>query len=181
MSSARRAAVASTWLEQLQFNMGRGQPFLVRGPDASYVIEGTYRRRVPSGLLASALEEVFGAARTASVDELERWGQSAPVEVLEGPMGAPFVVVGGRRLPIRGLPLPHPVSAEEMEQFPEGPELNLATANVARAQFASAVSGKYQLEQARGVLAREGPLRGTATLARRAGQRLRRAFGRAGE
>ncbi|MGH8984409.1 MAG: hypothetical protein ACRDY6_11120 [Acidimicrobiia bacterium] len=175
MTNTRRASMASSWLGQLQPNGGGPEPFLVRGPGGVvFVIEGGHRRRVSSGLLVAALEQVFGPARGVDAAEYERWAEMAPVEVLEGPKGGPFVIAGGRRLPIRGLPLPHPVDKEEMDRFPEGPELDVAAANVARARFERAVVGRYQWERARGVLSREGMLRGSATLWRRATHRLRR-------
>jgi hypothetical protein len=175
--SLPRGSVASVWLEQLQLDAGAGDPFLVRRSNGrTYVIEGDHRREVRAGLLAAALEQMLGPARDVGDDELERWTDSVPVEVLEGPKGAPFVVVGSRRLPIRGLPLPHPVSYYEMQMFPEGQELNVASANVSRARFEGALSGKHQVQRARAIIEREGnPVRGAAVIARRAARRLRQA------
>jgi hypothetical protein len=143
-----RASLASAWVEQLAFTARAAAPALVRRADgAMFVVEGPVRRAVPSGLIAAAIADHFGDPRDARGDELERCSEGPPVEVLEGPRGAPFVVVGGRRLPLRGLPLPHPVTAEEMQSFPEGPELNVAAANVARSRFEEALSGRYQLRR----------------------------------
>ena len=47
----------------------------------------------------------------------------SPSDVL--PHRPPFLLVDGQRLPIRGLPLPHPVSTDLMLSFPEGPEVRI--------------------------------------------------------
>jgi hypothetical protein len=174
MTNTSRGSMASGWVEQLQGATSGAEPFLVRGPRrGAFVVESGHRRKVSSGLLLAALAEAFGPARAVNAAEFDSWSDGPPVEVLEGPRGAPFVIVGGRRLPIHGLPLPHPVDKEAMERFPEGPELDLASANVPRASFERAVAGKYQVGQARAVIEREGVLHGTQTLARRAARRLR--------
>jgi hypothetical protein len=171
----RRGSRAGAWLEQLYLNAGAGDPFLVRVPSGrTYVVEGQHRREIKSGLLAAALEQRFGAVREAEEEELQRWAEGAPVEVLEGPSGPAFVIVGGRRLPIRGIPLPYPVGADEMQLFPEGEELNVSAANVPRTRLEHALTGRLQVQRVRSVLAREGLLRSSATLARRGAGRLRR-------
>ena len=106
--------------------------------------------------------------------ELGGWGESAPVEVLEGPKGSPFVIVGGKRWPVRGLPLPHPVSAELMQLFPEGVELNVAASNVSRTQFERAVTGRYHVDRVKALLRRQGTVTGARTLARKAGDKVRK-------
>ena len=63
--------------------------------------------------------------------DVERWSLGPPVEVLEAGTGAAFLVVGGRRLPLRGLPLPYLVSTNDMLLFPEGQELNVAAPRAA--------------------------------------------------
>src|SRR5438046_1382369 len=80
-----------------------------------------------------------------------------PVEVFDSGSGPAFLVVGGRRLPLRGLPLPYLVSSEDMLLFPEGEELNVA----ASTRWAPPSRGK----RVRTVLENEGPVRGTANLA----------------
>jgi Sulfotransferase family len=47
------------------------------------------------------------------------------VEVLEAAQGAPFLILGGQRLPIRGLPLPHPLADIDAVAFPEGDEIDV--------------------------------------------------------
>lgn len=169
----RRASETSAWIQQLERHAGGAPPILVRAASGRiYVVEGDHRREVRAGLLVPALERLLGEARAVHDRDLDQWPASAPVEVLEGPKGSPFVIVGGKRWPIRGLPLPHPVSAEVTELFPEGVELNVAATNVSRAQFERAVSGKYHLARARAVLRRHGALKGSATILRRVRGRL---------
>src|SRR6476469_5451357 len=58
--TVRRANVASAWLEQLQLQ-GGGNPSLVRTPKRGmFVVEGTLRRQIKSGLIFLALARVFG-------------------------------------------------------------------------------------------------------------------------
>jgi hypothetical protein len=160
----RRVAEGGSWLEQLQMH-GGGQPFLVQTPTRRlYVIDGDLRRQVKAGMLFAALTRVLGAPRELSDHDLERWSPGPPVEVLEADSGPAFVVVGGRRLPLRGLPLPYLVSSEDMLLFPEGEELNIA------ASFRPAPRSRSA--RAREVLRKEGPVRGGAKLARAAVRRI---------
>ncbi len=170
----RRASIAANWIEQLERHSRGGRPVLVRTAAGKvYVIEGEYRREVRAGLLVPALERLLGDARPIDDSELATSIESAPVEVFEGPTGPPFVIVGARRYLIRGLPLPHPVSAEFAQQFPEGRELNVAATNISRAHFEQAVSGRYQLDRVRSVLQRRGVAQGALTIARRAADKVR--------
>ena len=106
---------------------GGGKPFLVQTPTRRlYAIDGDLRRQVKAGMLFAALTRVLGTPRQVSDNDLERWSPGPPVEVLESDSGPAFVVIGGRRLPLRGLPLPYLVSSEDMLLFPEGEELNIA-------------------------------------------------------
>jgi len=164
--TVRRVTEGGSWLEQLQMH-GGGKPSLVQTPtQSSFVIDGDMRRQVKAGMLFAALTRVLGAPRTVSDQELERWSPGPPVEVLESSSGPAFVVVGGRRLPLRGLPLPYLVSTEDMLLFPEGEELNIA----ASTRAAPASRGA----RARAVLENEGRLRGGAKLARAAWRRVTR-------
>jgi len=106
--------------------------------------------------------------------EFDRWTDGVPLEVLEGPQGPPFVVVGGRRLPLRGMPLPYPVSGEHMQLFPQGPAINVGSANVSRARFRHAMYGRYQVERLRSAVARKGIIGTAKEAARRATRRARR-------
>jgi hypothetical protein len=160
----RRVTEGGTWLEQLQMHRG-GTPFLVQTPTkGSYAIDGNLRRPVKAGMLFSALTRVLGAPREVSDRDLERWSPGPPVEVMESDSGPAFLVVGGRRLPLRGLPLPYLVASEDMLLFPEGEELNIAASSRPAPSSRSA--------RARKVLEKEGPVRGGAKLARAAVRRI---------
>ncbi|HYL51437.1 MAG TPA: hypothetical protein VEZ15_05665 [Acidimicrobiia bacterium] len=70
--TVRRTSVASAWLEQLQLQ-GGGKPSLVRSPKRGmFVVEGTLRRQIKSGLIFLALARVFGEPRQMRDAELER-------------------------------------------------------------------------------------------------------------
>jgi hypothetical protein len=153
--TVRRTAEGGAWLEHLHLQ-GGGDPILVRTPtQGSFVVEGQMRRPVKSGLIFAALIRVLGAPREMTDRDVERWGSGPPVEVLESGTGPAFVVVGGRRLPLRGLPLPYLVSSDDMLLFPEGEELNVA---------ASRGPAPGPAQRAREVLDRDGTLRGGAKL-----------------
>lgn len=164
--TVRRASAGSGWLEQLQLH-GGGDPYLVRAQGQGvFVVEGSLRRQIKSGLLFAGLARLLGEPSEIKESELERWREGPPVEVLEGGTGPAFIVLGGRRLPIRGLPLPHLVSSEEMLLFPEGEELNIATTR------GPSLGGR--VTRARKLVAREGVARGGTTLVRRTAARVRR-------
>ena len=177
ITGGRRAGTANAWLEQLAVSTEGQKPFLVHlASGRTYLVEGGYRRAVPSGLLVAALERMLGPTHNVSNDEADRWTDGVPVQVLEGPQGPPFVVVGGQRLPIRGLPLPYPVGADLTQLFAPGRDLNLSEANVSRAQFQQAISGRYQIDRARSSIARRGLVGATSAAASRISRRARRAI-----
>jgi hypothetical protein len=179
MVGVRRAGAADTWLEHLAVSAEGQKPFLVRLTNRrTFLIEGGYRREVRSGLLLAALERALGSTHPVSNDELARWTAGPPVEVLEGPQGPPFVIVGGKRLPLRGLPLPHPVAAEQVQMFPQGRDLNIAEASVSRVQFQRAISGRYHVDRARSAIARRGLVGAAKAAASRVSRRARRAIRR---
>jgi hypothetical protein len=84
---------------------------------------------------------------------------------MESGTGPAFLIIGGRRLPVRGVPLPYLVSTEDMLLFPEGEELNVALSRAAP---------QTHIARARRVLRNEGPARGAAKLLRKGWKRLRR-------
>jgi hypothetical protein len=147
---ARRGGIASGWLEQLQPQGGRsGELFLARTPSREvYLVEATMRRSVKAGLLVSALQKIVGPVRDMSQSDANRYSEGPPVEVLEGGSGAPFVVVGGRRHPLRGLPLPYPVPNDVMSVLPIGEELNLSLGALA--------PHRSQLSRAKVLVAQQG-------------------------
>jgi hypothetical protein len=178
--TVRRASVGNAWLEQLALHPEATKPQLVRRPDgATFVVEGRYRRRVKSGLLAAALEQRLGARRDVTDDEIDQWSESVPVEILERPTGAPFLVVGGQRIPLRGIPLPHPVNGELADQFPEGPELNISAGSLAKVRLRSALSPDSFVDRVkRSVDRRGGVVPAASTFARRQARRAKRALNR---
>lgn len=100
-----------------------------------HVVEDGTRRLVRSGLIGAALEQAMGPVRDATAEELDRWKEGDPVEVLELAGEPPFIVVGGVRRPLRGLPVPHRVDAAGLASFPQGPQLDVAAANVPRSRY----------------------------------------------
>jgi hypothetical protein len=166
----RRGSVGSEWLRQLQRNENPGPSRLVHVPARGvFVIEGMFRREVLSGMISAGLANVLGPVRAIEPQELDRYREGPPVAVLEAGLGRPFVVVGGKRLEIRGLPLPHPVQDDEMLAFPVGEELQVAV---------GVRAGANRLERTRALLADEGPVRATGTLAHKVAGRIRRVVGR---
>jgi hypothetical protein len=177
VGGVRRAGAADAWLEQLAVSGEGPKPFLVRLPNGKpFLVEGGYRREVPSALLVSTLERVFGACHTVSADEAKRWTDGVPVVVMEGPQGPPFVVVSGKRRSLRGLPMPYPVSPEQMRLLPAGRDLNVAEANVSRAKFERAMYGGYQVDRVRSAIRRKGLVGTTKAAANRFSRRARRAI-----
>jgi hypothetical protein len=164
---ARRVA-PSTWFEQLDVQGGSDARLVRADKRGVFVLEGTLRRQLKAGMVTIALARVLGEPRDVPATELDRFQEGPPVEVMEGDSGPAFVLVGGRRWPIRGLPLPHRISNEEMQRFPEAQELNLA-----------AVTGttRTRVKRARAVLGREGTIRGAAMLASKGARKLSRKLG----
>lgn len=121
----RRLGPATEMADRLAAGTGGATPYLTRSATSGgWVVEGRGRRPVKSRFIYDALVGVL-EERALSDAELERLEESVPVEVLEGPTGPAFVVVGGRAYPLRGLPLPYPVTHDQMARFPKGPELRV--------------------------------------------------------
>lgn len=161
---ARRPAPAA-WLDHLGLQ-GGNDPRLVRAAKRGvFVVEGRLRRPVKAGMLTIALARFLGEPRDIRADEIDRFEEGPPVEVMEGASGPPFVIVGGRRWPIRGLPLPFQITNEEMHRFPEARELNIA---------AVISTSETRAKRARAVVHREGLVRGTGMLASQGMRKLSR-------
>ncbi|HEX5096472.1 MAG TPA: hypothetical protein VFX21_10675, partial [Acidimicrobiia bacterium] len=171
VAPSRRQNLGESYIEQLEMHGESGSATLRRTPKGTYVVvEGGRRREVKSGILGAAIERALGRAAQITKDELDTLPAGVPVEVLEGPTGAPFVVIAGRRWPIRGLPLPHPVRAEHVQVFPEGDELNVAFASVPRTRLDDAMYGRYQIARFKAAARRSGAVglaRKTASKAKR--------------
>ena len=137
--AVRRATIAATWFEDRARPVALDDTELVVTDDGdTYVVEGDVRRRVRSGLVVAALERLLGARRAVEAAELEAWTEGPAVEVLEAGPGLPFLVVGDRRLPVTGIPLPFPVREDAVAALLEGPELDLGQATVRRDREADA-------------------------------------------
>jgi hypothetical protein len=155
---------AGIWLEQLQVS-GGGDPFLVRSAERGmFLIEAGMRRSIKAGLLFGALTHAF-ALHGMTEAELDALDEGPPVEVLRGPSGPAFIVAGGRRFSLRGLPLPYAVSADEMARFPEARELRVGTAS----------EPLPASSRARALVQREGPVRGSVLVLRGGMRRVKRA------
>ena len=148
---------------------GASEPFLVRSHKRGcFLVEGSLRREIKAGVLFAALAWAIGPVREVRDSQLDTWNEGPPVEVLLAPHGPAFVVIGGRRHSIRGLPRPYQVATEEMLRFPVGPELLISVPPPTRGA------------RLRRVLRREGFWRASAITARRAIGRLRRMLASAG-
>ena len=165
----RRATEGSVWIEQLQLLGGSADPYLVRHPkEGAFLVEGPLRRRVKAGMIYTALERLLGPGREVRDAEFDHLADGPPVEVLEGASGPAFVIVGGRRLPLRGLPLPYPVTADEMLRFPEGEELRVGVTS------GGAASSTRRSKRVVAVLRREGVVKGGMVAASKGSRRLAR-------
>jgi Glycosyl transferases group 1 len=148
---------------------GASEPFLVRSHQRGcFLVEGSMRREIKAGILFAALARAMGPVREVRDSQLDTWNEGPPVEVLLAPHGPAFVVIGGRKHSIRGLPRSYQVATEEMLRFPVGPELLIGVPPPTRGA------------RLRRVLRREGFWRGSAITARRAIGRLRRMLASAG-
>ena len=138
----RRANLASAWLPGLTpAGTGGSRPEVVARPDgALFLFEGGLARRISSGLLAPALEERLGPRRAATEEELAAWQDGPPLELLEGPAGPPYLVIGGTRVPVLNLPMPHPLRTSALDGLPEGPPIDVTA--VQRAALTSGARGR---------------------------------------
>jgi hypothetical protein len=174
-AEARRASRARTLIEQLELQGNAGEPVLVRrGNGALYIVEAGRKREIKSGILGATIERAFGGARDLSEAELDQLPDGVPVDIFEGPTGAAFVIYGGQRRPLRGLPLPYPLSERQTQLFPEGEELNVSAANIARSRFEQASGAGYQVQRARAALAAKGTVATTRTAAKRVVRKAKR-------
>ena len=142
--SVRRLGPAAEMADRLATTTTGGTPFLVRdSARTAWVVEGRVRRPIKARMLFDALAGAF-EERTLPDREIQRLDEGVPVEVFEGPSGPAFVVVGGRAYPLRGLPLPYPVSDEMMARFPKGPELRVRAGGIATTSGLRAAAGRVR-------------------------------------
>lgn len=134
--AVQRAREAQGWIQEVPKSASERAPILVVDRSGHvFVVERARRRPVSSSVLAAALEARFGPAEPVDQDRLDRWEAGPPVEVLEGRRGAPVIVVGGERLPLRGLPVPYPVRQGVIDRLPQGEAIDLGKALVGRRQY----------------------------------------------
>ena len=144
----RRATKGATWIESLNTSGRTAHPHLIRDPSGGvHLIEGVVARRVGSGIVANGLEQSLGAIRDITDQDLARFETGVPVEVFEGSNGRPFVIVGGERRRLKGLPLPHRVDERSLSTMPTGDTIDLAAANVSRRRWVEAMSSRFQLQR----------------------------------
>lgn len=126
-SARRRARAAAPWELGSPLVPVASLEVVMTADGARFVLESGRRRRIRAALLVPALEAHLGETRPVTDEEVAELPEGPPVEVLEGPDGPPFVVLAGQRLPVRRLPLPHPVGPEVAEGWAEGPALDLSS------------------------------------------------------
>ena len=129
----RQRAVASSggpvgeWLDDLVAAPSAAAVSLARvDEDTMYLLEGTQKRAIPRMLVGALLEADLGPARPITESELDEFDEGPPVEVLAAPTGYPFVVMGGRRRPIRGYPVPLVIDEDDADRFEQGEPLRVA-------------------------------------------------------
>ena len=165
----RNPATGGEGTERLELRAAASEPFLVRSHKRGcFLVEGSLRREIKAGILFAALARAIGQVREVRDSQLDTWNEGPPVEVFLAPHGPAFVVIGGRKHSIRGLPRPYQVATDEMLRFPVGPELLIRVPPPTRGA------------RIRRVLRREGFWSGSAITARRAIGRLRRMLPSAG-
>jgi hypothetical protein len=175
----RRAAKASTWIEELARAGRVGRPALVRDPSGRvHLLEGGSARPVPSGIIANGLEASLGSPRATDDHELGRLEVGPPVDAFEGPDGAAFVVIGGERRRLAGLPLTHRVSTAQATALPKGATIDVAHANVSRRRLNQALSWRSQLARGRAAVRRKGIVGSARSVTDRSVRALRKRSGR---
>lgn len=102
-------------------------PQLVQDAEGTtWLVEGTLRRPVTRMLVSALLETELGPARELTHEQLDELDDGPPVEVFAPPSGLPFVIVGGRRRPLAGYPVPFPIEDDDVSSFDEGEPLRVA-------------------------------------------------------
>ena len=149
-AGARRAATASTWLEQLAGETEGHKPLLVHlKKGRTFLVEGGYRREVRSGLLVATLEQAFGVRSGGLGPRVRPVDRRYPGRGARGPTGA-AIRHRRRQAAARSEESRSPTpSAATRSAPPEGPGTQHCQANVSRAKFQQAMYGKYQADRLR--------------------------------
>ncbi len=117
----------SAWPAELAAG-ATGTPVLVERADGhTVVVEAGTTRMVNPPVLAIALAQVLDHADIPE-DELRSLPKGPAVTALKATGEPAFVVVGGRRHAIGGLPITRHIDADRYAQFPEGQGLDLLRA-----------------------------------------------------
>jgi hypothetical protein len=114
------------WLDDLSTQPADRLELAITEDESLYLLEGTQRRAVPRMLVGALLEGDLGPPRDLTNADLDAYDEGPPVEVLAASTGYPFVVMGGRRRPIRGYPVPFVIDEDDAERFQEGDPLRVA-------------------------------------------------------
>ena len=171
----RRADRGAGWLGELATKGRAASPHLVRdGNGRVHLVEGSSARPVASGILANALESSLGSPR--EITELEQAGYQpgVPVEVFETSDGQAFLVIGGERRRLKGLPLPHRVDDRALAALTSGTTIDVAAANVSRRRLSLALSWRFQLDRLRAAVRRRGFVGSLSALGLRAQRSFKR-------
>jgi predicted O-methyltransferase YrrM len=106
------------WIAQLREYVATEQPRLVQTQTGTiYLFEAGMKRHVTTWLIVRALEDLFGPL-TKSKGSLDQFGDGPPVEILADTDGRLYLIAGGQRYPVRGLPVPLAASPERLALFP---------------------------------------------------------------
>ena len=106
------------WLAQLRNQRNLEPPRLVRSASGGiYLIDGQFKRHVPTWLVVRALEDLYGATEPAN-DELAAYEDGPPVGMIANADGHVYLIAGGQRHVVRGLPVPLAASTDQLDKIP---------------------------------------------------------------
>lgn len=170
----RRAEHGAAWLDELTSARAVGPPHLARRGDGRvFLIEGSTKRNVKSGIVAAALEQSLGRSRPTTDADLAAKRDGTPVEIFEDGDGQPFLVIGGEFRRARGVPFTYPVDSSSVGQLNRGADIDLARANVSRLRLQEAMSGQFQLDRIRSAVKHRGVVGTTKAVGKRAMRAVR--------
>ena len=167
---SRRAVLGEEWITTLAGGgaSGGGSPYLGRRSDGRvFLVDGSDKREVKSGVLAHGLELALGPIRDSADQDLQARPDGVPVELLEDSDGV-FLTYGGERHNVRGMPLPHPVPEGSASVLPKGHDVDVARANVSYHRLRQMMSAQHQVDRVKSAVRRKGIFGATKTALRRA-------------